>query len=145
MAGMQWPAVLGTLSRGEELTREIAQAAMDEIMAGSATQAQIAAFIVALRIKGESIDEMTGLVASMREASIQVDVGEEVLDIVGTGGDRSGTFNISTTAAFVAAGAGAKVAKHGNRSASSQCGSADVLEALGVVIDDGPGFSEQSI
>ena len=108
---------------------------MTEIMAGSATQGQIAAFIVALRIKGETVDEMTGLVEAMREAAVSVDVGVPVVDVVGTGGDRSGTFNISTTAAFIAAGAGCTVAKHGNRSASSRCGSADVLEGLGVIID----------
>lgn len=138
MRDFSWPAVLMPLSRGEALTREAAHAAMSEIMAGSASPAQIAAFIVALRMKGETTEEMTGLVAAMREASVKVDIGAEVVDIVGTGGDRSGTFNVSTTAAFVAAGAGAKVAKHGNRSASSQCGSADVLEGLGVVIDLAP-------
>lgn len=108
---------------------------MAEIMAGEASPAQIAAFIVALRIKGETVEEMTGLVEAMRAAAVTVDVGVSVVDIVGTGGDRSGTFNISTTASLIAAGAGAHVAKHGNRSASSQCGSADVLEALGVVIE----------
>lgn len=108
---------------------------MGEIMTGSASAAQIAAFIVALRIKGETVDEMTGLVEAMRAAAVSVDVGVPVVDVVGTGGDRSGTFNISTTAAFIAAGAGCTVAKHGNRSASSRCGSADVLEGLGMIID----------
>lgn len=108
---------------------------MAEIMAGNATAAQTAAMIVALRIKGETVEEMTGLVEAMRAAAVTVDVGEPVVDIVGTGGDRSGTFNISTTASLIVAGAGAKVAKHGNRSASSRCGSADVLEALGVDIE----------
>ncbi len=130
-----WPAALGRLSKGDSLDRQTAEAAMTEIMAGRATNAQIAAFIVALRIKGESTEEMTGLVAAMREASVRVDVGLPVVDLVGTGGDRSGTFNISTTASFIAAAAGARVAKHGNRSASSQCGSADLLEALGFAID----------
>ena len=138
MSAMEWSAVLGTLARGDDLSRQTAQAAMSRIMDGEATPAQMAAFIVALRIKGESIEEMTGLVASMRQASVQVEVGVDVVDIVGTGGDGAGTFNISTTAALVAAGAGAKVAKHGNRSASSKCGSADVLEALGVAIDLAP-------
>lgn len=138
MSKLNWPTVLGTLARGDDLTRDSAHAAMSEIMAGSATSAQVAAFIVALRIKGESIDEVTGLVTAMRQASVQVDVAFDVVDIVGTGGDGVGTFNISTTAALVAAGAGAKVAKHGNRSASSQCGSADVLEALGMAIDLAP-------
>jgi anthranilate phosphoribosyltransferase len=108
---------------------------MDEVMSGRATPAQISAFIVALRIKGETTEEMTGLVEAMKGAAVTVDVGVPVIDIVGTGGDRSGTFNISTTAALVAAGAGAHVAKHGNRSASSKCGSADVLDALGVDIE----------
>lgn len=133
-----WTSALAPLSQRQDLPRGVAESAMTEIMEGRATSAQIAAFIVALRIKGESIDEMTGLVAAMRAASVKVDVGVPVVDIVGTGGDRSGTFNISTTAAFIAAGAGAKVAKHGNRSASSECGSADVLEALGVVLDLDP-------
>ena len=132
---MEWPTVLGTLSSGDDLSRDDARAAMAEIMAGEATQAQIAAFIVALRIKGETVEEMTGLVEAMLDAAVTVDIGVPVVDIVGTGGDRSGTFNISTTASLIAAGAGATVAKHGNRSASSKCGSADVLEALGMRIE----------
>ena len=132
---MQWPDILGRLASGTDLTREDARAAMAEIMHGQATAAQIAAFIVSLRIKGETVDEMTGLVEAMKEAAVTVDVGDDIVDIVGTGGDRHGTFNISTTASFVAAGAGVVVAKHGNRSASSKCGSADVLEALGLVLD----------
>ncbi len=132
---MHWPEILGRLASGNDLTRIEAREAMTAVMAGEATSAQTAAFIVSLRIKGETVDEMTGLVEAMRAAAVTVDIGEPVVDVVGTGGDRSGTFNISTTAAFIAAGAGAKVAKHGNRSASSRCGSADVLEALGVRID----------
>lgn len=109
---------------------------MSEVMSGTATAAQIAALIVALRMKGETADEMTGLVEAIRQAAVPVPVDPDgLVDVVGTGGDMSGTFNISTAAAFVAAGAGVKVAKHGNRSASSLCGSADVLEALGVRID----------
>ena len=105
-------------------------------MSGRATSAQIAGLIVALRLKGETADEMGGLVEGMLEAAVRVDLGDsDPVDIVGTGGDRSGTFNISTTASFIAAGAGVLIAKHGNRSMSSKCGSADVLEALGVVID----------
>lgn len=130
-----WSAPLGNLSAGRDLDTDTSHRAMAEIMAGRATPAQIAAFIVALRIKGETVDEMTGLVTAMREASHRVEVNVPVVDLVGTGGDGAGTFNISTTSAFIAAGAGARVAKHGNRSASSQCGSADVLEALGVAID----------
>lgn len=132
---MNWAHILGTLADGGDLTRTQAREAMDEVMSGRATPAQISAFIVALRIKGETTEEMTGLVEAMKGAAVTVDVGVPVIDIVGTGGDRSGTFNISTTAALVAAGAGAHVAKHGNRSASSKCGSADVLDALGVDIE----------
>ena len=132
---MNWPEILGILADGGDLTRDQAREAMSEVMSGNATPAQISAFIVALRIKGETTEEMTGLVEAMKAAAVSVDVGVPVIDIVGTGGDRSGTFNISTTASLIAAGAGAHVAKHGNRSASSKCGSADVLEALGVNIE----------
>ncbi len=130
-----WAPVLAQLMAGEDLDGEVARAAMDEIMGGRATPAQMAAFIVGLRTKGETVAEITGLVQGMRAAMVTVDVGEPVVDTAGTGGDRSGTFNISTTAALIAAGAGAKVAKHGNRAASSQSGSADVLEALGLELD----------
>lgn len=130
-----WPQILSTLLAGRSLSEEEAGAAMKEIMEGTATPAQIAGFVVALRAKGETIEEIVGLVTTMRAFSEKVDVGEDVLDTCGTGGDRTGTFNVSTAAAFVCAGAGVKVAKHGNRAASSRCGSADVLEALGVKID----------
>ncbi len=132
---MEWSEILGRLASGADLTRNEARDAMTAVMAGEASPAQISALIVSLRIKGETVDEMTGLVEAMRAAAVTVDIGLPVVDVVGTGGDRSGTFNISTTAALIAAGAGAKVAKHGNRSASSRCGSADVLEALDVRID----------
>lgn len=113
-------------------------AVMQEIMTGEATEAQISSFITALRMKGETIDEIVGAVRVMREKATFVDTGvdtasgEILMDIVGTGGDASGTFNVSTTTSFVVAGAGIPVAKHGNRAISSKCGSADVLEALGV-------------
>jgi len=110
-------------------------AVMDEIMSGKATDAQIGAFITALRMKGETVAEITGAARVMRDKAAKVDAageGELLMDIVGTGGDASGTFNVSTTTAFVVAAAGVPVAKHGNRSISSHCGSADVLEALGV-------------
>ena len=130
-----WDATLGRLVRGDDLSAAEARSAMAEVMAGRATSAQTAAFIVALRMKGETVAEMTGLVRGAMESAVTVDIGETVVDTAGTGGDGSGTFNISTTAAIIAAGAGAKVAKHGNRAASSRSGSADLLEALGVPID----------
>lgn len=130
-----WPRALSTLLAGEDLPEDQAAAAMTEIMDGAATPAQIAGFVIALRSKGETVDELVGLVRTMRAFSQRIEVGGEVLDTCGTGGDRTGTFNVSTAAALVCAGAGVKVAKHGNRAASSRCGSADVLEALGVKID----------
>jgi anthranilate phosphoribosyltransferase len=120
------------------LAEEEAAGAMREIMSGSAAPAQIAAFLVALRAKGETVEEITGLAGVMRDLSNKVEIEGTLIDTCGTGGDRAGTVNISTMAAIVCAGAGAKVAKHGNRAASSRCGSADLLEALGVVIDLDP-------
>ena len=119
-----------------DLTVQEARGAMEEIMAGQATDAQIAGFLTALRMKGETAQELIGFARVMREKAEPLWDAEvlPVLDTAGTGGDRSGTFNISTAAAFVAAGAGVRVAKHGNRSASSRCGSADVMEALGIDI-----------
>jgi anthranilate phosphoribosyltransferase len=130
-----WPHAISTLLAGEALPEDQAAAAMVEIMEGAATPAQIAGFVVALRAKGESLGEVVGLVRTMRSYAQPVEVPGDVLDTCGTGGDRAGTFNVSTAAALVCAGAGARVAKHGNRAASSRCGSADVLEALGVAID----------
>ena len=123
------------LIAGNSLTMEQAEQVMEEIMRGEATPAQFGAFVTALRLKGETVDEIVGLAKTMRARAIPVITDEPVVDTCGTGGDGAGTFNISTAAAFVAAGAGLKVAKHGNRAMSSQCGSADILEALGVKID----------
>jgi anthranilate phosphoribosyltransferase len=127
--------------KNESLTSVVAAAALDDILEGNATSAQIAAFAVGLRMKGETVEEMTGLVRAMLDHAEPVEIPAglpDVIDTCGTGGDRSHSINVSTIAAFVAAGAGAKVCKHGNRAASSAAGSADVLEALGVVIDLGP-------
>lgn len=114
-------------------------------MAGEASDAQIAAFLTALRSKGETAEEMTGFVEAMRAAAVPVEIDEPIVDLVGTGGDKSGTFNISTTAAFIAAGAGVKIAKHGNRAASSPTGSADLLEALGIDLDVSPEQTAQMV
>jgi anthranilate phosphoribosyltransferase len=126
---------ISLLVSGQSLTEEQASAVMQEIMNGEATPAQFGAFVTALRLKGETTDEIVGLAKTMRAKALAVFTNAPVVDTCGTGGDGSQTFNISTAAAFVAAGAGLKIAKHGNRAMSSQCGSADVLEALGVKID----------
>ena len=126
------------LLAGEPLSREQARDVMNQVMAGEATPVQIAGVLIALRAKGESVEEMAGFVDSMRAHATPLSVPQGTIDTCGTGGDRAGTFNISTAAALVAAGAGIPVAKHGNRAASSRCGSADVLEALGVDITLGP-------
>lgn len=120
---------------GHSLTREQATEVMQEIMEGEATPAQLGAFLTALRLKGESTEEVAGMAAVMREKALRVDAEGPLLDVVGTGGDGKNTFNISTASAFVAAACGARVAKHGNRAASSSCGAADVLEALGVKVE----------
>ena len=130
---------ISTVTEGGSLTEEQAAQVMDEIMSGEATPAQFGAFVTALRIKGETVDEIAGMARVMRDKSLHVEVDGPVADTCGTGGDSSGTFNVSTTAGFVAAGAGVKVAKHGNRAMSGACGSADVLEGLGVNIDLSPG------
>ncbi|MCZ7428157.1 anthranilate phosphoribosyltransferase [Micromonospora sp. WMMA1949] len=139
MGERTWPLLLNALLRGEELSTADTAWAMGEIMAGSATPAQIAGFAVALRTKGETPAELGGLVETMLTRAVPVhlpdDVRASALDVVGTGGDLAHTVNISTMAALVVAGAGVRVVKHGNRAASSSCGTADVLEQLGVPLD----------
>lgn len=126
---------IASLVSGRSLTADEAALVMEDIMQGEATPAQFGAFVTALRLKGETVDEIVGLARTMRSRATPLNVSEPVVDTCGTGGDGSRTFNISTAAAFVAAGAGLKVAKHGNRAMSSDCGSADVLETLGVRIN----------
>jgi anthranilate phosphoribosyltransferase len=132
---VSWSALLGQLMQSESLSAEHTAWAMNEIMAGEATSAQMAAFAVLLRSKGETPAELAGLVATMLARSVPVPLSVRAVDVVGTGGDRAQTVNISTMAALVTAGSGRPVAKHGNRAASSASGTADVLEHLGVVID----------
>jgi anthranilate phosphoribosyltransferase len=129
---------IAKIVRGESLSEAEAGAAMESIMRDEATPVQIAGFILALRMKGETVEEITGMARTARALATPIAVEGDLLDVVGTGGDGAGTFNISTLSAVVAAAAGVRVAKHGNRAASSKCGSADVLEALGVKIDLGP-------
>ena len=136
---------IAKLIEGGSMTMEEAVVVMEEIMTGEVTPAQFGAFVTALRIKGETVEEIAGLAKTMRAKALRVEVAPPVLDVVGTGGDGQNTFNISTTSAFVAAGAGLKVAKHGNRAASSQCGAADVLESLGVKIDLTPAQVKQCL
>ncbi|RKN42264.1 anthranilate phosphoribosyltransferase [Streptomyces hoynatensis] len=138
LAAHSWPDVLGDLLAGRDLTEEQAAWAMDRIMSGEATDVQIAGFAVALRAKGETVREVSGLVRAMYAHAHLIEVPGEAVDIVGTGGDRARTVNISTMAAIVVAGTGAKVVKHGNRAASSASGATDVLEHLGVNLDLSP-------
>ena len=128
------------------LTIDESYSSMQKIMSGEVSNSQMAAFLVALKIKSESPEEIAGFAKAMRDNGIKINCADKnVIDVCGTGGDESGTFNISTAAAFVVAGAGVKVAKHGNRSISSKCGSADVLEKLGVKVDMAPQQSEEAL
>ena len=129
---------LGIVVGGRGLTRDEAEAAMTSVMSGEATPAQLGALLAVLSVRGETPEEIAGFASAMRAHAVRVEVADGAIDVVGTGGDRSNSINLSTIASLVAAGAGARVAKHGNRAASSACGSADVLEALGVRIDLGP-------
>jgi len=137
--GRSWQAVLTTLMAGDALEADDTAWAMDEIMSGDAAPAQLAAFAVLMRAKGETPAEIAGLVRTMLDRATPIDVPGEAVDIVGTGADRAHTVNISTMAALVVAGSGRRVVKHGNRAATSACGTADVLEELGVAIDLPPG------
>lgn len=130
-----WPTIITRLISHDDLSNDEANWAMAEIMAGNASDAQVAGFLVALRGKGETVEELDGLVEAMIDAAKPLEIGGEKLDIVGSGGDRQNTVNISTMASLVCAGAGARIVKHGNRASSSASGSADVMEALGVKLD----------
>ncbi len=142
---MTWPELLGALVQRRDLSHDQMSWAMEQILGGSTTQAQLAAFAVALRSKGETVEEMAGLADAMLAFATPIEITGAAVDVVGSGGDRANTVNISTMAAVVAAGAGARVVKHGNRAASSACGSADVLEALGVVLDLTPAAQQQVV
>jgi len=142
---MNWPELLSSLVRGEDQPAEATAWAMERILNGDATPVQIAGFVVGLRSKGETVHELTGLADMMIEFATPIEIGGPAVDVVGSGGDRSNTVNISTMAAIVAAAAGARVVKHGNRAASSACGAADVLEALGVVLDLAPEVQPQVV
>jgi anthranilate phosphoribosyltransferase len=130
--------LIGQVASGATLSREAAYEAFDSMMSGEVTPSQIGALLMGLRMRGETVDEITGAVTAMRARMLTVDAPEDAVDVVGTGGDASGSYNISTCAAFIVAGAGAPVAKHGNRALSSRSGAADVLTALGVKIDIPP-------
>lgn len=134
-AAPTWPSLITDLVQGRDLRAEQARWAMEEILEGQATPVQVAGFVVALRAKGETVEELAGLSAALVAGATPIELGGGLVDVVGSGGDRANTVNVSTMAALVAAAAGARVAKHGNRAASSACGTADVLEELGVVLD----------
>lgn len=138
MTNLSWPNVLSSLLAGEDLDRSAASWAMAEIMAGDATQAQIAAFMLALRAKGETVGELSGLVDVMLKNAVLLETGNDAVDIVGTGGDLVGTVNISSMASVLAAAAGVPVLKHGSRSASGKTGSSEMLEVLGIKLDLSP-------
>src|SRR3954469_21038769 len=131
----EFKALIAKVATGASLTREEAASAFDRMMSGEATPSQMGGLLMALRVRGETVDELTGAVTTMRAKMLKVDAPPGAIDVVGTGGDASGSFNISTCAAFIVAGAGVPVAKHGNRALSSRSGAADVLGALGVKIE----------
>src|SRR5687767_8372031 len=128
-------SIIGKVATGATLSRDEAASAFDSMMSGEATPSQMGALLMALRVRGETVDEITGAVTAMRAKMLKVEAPPNAIDIVGTGGDASGSFNVSTCAALIVAGTGVPVAKHGNRALSSKSGAADVLGALGVKID----------
>src|SRR5262249_5943315 len=134
----EFKALIGKAATGATLTLEESAHAFDRMMSGEATPSQMGALLMALRVRGETVEEITGAVTTMRAKMLAVEAPPEAIDVVGTGGDASGSFNISTCAALIVAGAGGPVAKHGNRALSSRSGAADVLTALGVKIDLAP-------
>lgn len=134
----EFKALIAKVATGATLTREEAASAFDRMMSGEATPSQMGALLMGLRVRGETVDEITGAVSAMRTKMLKVDAPPNAVDVVGTGGDASGSYNISTCAAFIVAGAGIPVAKHGNRALSSRSGAADVLSSLGVRIDLAP-------
>src|SRR5580692_4824519 len=140
-----WPALIGAMVKGESLPAAAGTWAMNEIMEGAATSAQIAGFGIAMRMKGETPAEVEGMARGMLDHAAPLSIPGRLVDLVGTGGDGARTVNISTMGTIAAAAAGARMVKHGNRAASSACGTADVLEALGVVIDLPPAMTEQLI
>src|SRR5580698_4549021 len=131
-------SIIGRVATGATLSRDEAASAFDSMMSGEATPSQMGGLLMALRVRGETVDEITGAVTAMRSKMLRVTAPADAIDVVGTGGDASGSFNISTCAALIVAGAGVPVAKHGNRALSSKSGAADVLAALGVNIDLSP-------
>jgi len=135
---VEFRALIGKVATGAALGRDEAAGAFEQMMAGEATPSQMGALLMALRVRGETVDEITGAVTAMRAKMVRVQAPADAIDVVGTGGDASGSFNISTCAALIVAGAGVPVAKHGNRALSSKSGAADVLAALGVNIDLNP-------
>ena len=134
----EFKALIAKVATGASLTRDEAASAFDRMMSGEATPSQMGGLLMALRVRGETVEEITGAVTTMRAKMLGVKAPRDAIDVVGTGGDASGSFNISTCAAFIVAGAGIPVAKHGNRALSSKSGAADVLQALGVKIDLDP-------
>ncbi len=142
---MNWPTVLSAVANRQHLTQDQAAWAMQEMMSGIATDAQIGGFLMALSTKGETVEELLGLADAMLDEAVPVDLPSDVLDIVGTGGDRLGTVNLSTMSSLVAVGAGAKIVKHGNRGSSSTAGAADVIEALGVDLNLAQSRAKQSL